>query len=193
MKKIISHLLLGVCLAVLILLPSLVRTDVRQTTALESITSVPMPRQANNVVVTEPLAHTNILLHQPVFAKELILNIKFIPKDAENIAVGVRENSFWLSYQPTTFYERDTADSQSVQEQIVKIPLTDKLADTDQSLDVVFFTNYPVDVNAFTKNPTQSEVNWELVGLTAEVKNTLPSWPETKDFIKSVIYRERVL
>lgn len=193
MKIIITHILLGVCLTILILLPSLVRTGMRETTPLESITSVPMPTRANSVVITEPLAHTNVLLHQPVFAKELVLTITFIPKDVENLAVGVRENSFWLSYQPITFYGRQSENSQTIHEQTVRIPLTDKLADRDQSLDVIFFTNSPVDIDSFIQDPTQSQVNWELVSLTAEVTHTSPTWAQTKDFIKSVIYRERVL
>jgi len=193
MKTIISHLLLGFFITVLILLPSLGKTGVRQTTPIESITSVPMPIEGNNILITEPLAHTNILLNQPVFAKEVVLTITFIPKDVEHIAVGIRENSFWLSYEPITFYTRQGAGSKDLQQQTVTIPLTDKLADADQSLDVILFTNSPINIDSFIQNPTQVQVNWELVSFTAQVKNALPSWAATKDFIKSIAYRERVL
>lgn len=188
-----SYLLLGFCLTIVILLPSLGATGVRETTPVESITSVPMPTQAGNILITEPLAHTNVLLNQPVFGKELVLRITFIPKDTEHISVGVRENSFWLSYEPISFYEKKAARSQNMQEQTITIPLTDKLADKDQSVDVIFFTNAPIDVSSFINHPTESQVHWELVSLSAEVKNAIPSWAATKDFIKSFVYRERVL
>ena len=193
MKTIISHLLHGFFLTILILLPSASKTGLRETTPIETITSVSMPMEATHTLITEPLAHTNILLRQPVFAKKVILTITFIPKDVENIAVGIRENSFWLSYEPITFYTRQGTGSKDVQQQTVTIPVTDKLADRDQSLDVILFTNSPVSIDSFIQNPTQSQVNWELASLSAELKNALPSWAATKDFIKSIAYRERVL
>ncbi|MBI1833817.1 MAG: hypothetical protein HYR90_03235 [Candidatus Andersenbacteria bacterium] len=159
----------------------------REVSALESIAGIPYPRLDDSVQISEKLAHADIYLREPVFMKELELTIRFHPGNTKNLTVGVRENDFWLSYPPVVLWTAGNAHEW--QERTITVPLTNKFQETDRSIDLMFFaeTDTPTDIDAGI-NQTAS---WEVRELSARVRYTWPTIAETKDYIRSVLRRER--
>lgn len=163
-------------LTILIFGLSLLPHGQRNVTPLENIHGIPFPSQNNAQVITEELAHADVLLNEPVLAKNLTLTMTFRPGNLERLGVGVRENEFWLSYTPIMLYPNPHLT------QTVTIPLTDKLQEKDRSLDLMFF--------AEAKN---NSPRWELVNLTASTEQAIPTTTQLKDYLRSIIYKERAL
>ncbi|MBI3255387.1 MAG: hypothetical protein HYZ63_00265 [Candidatus Andersenbacteria bacterium] len=193
----------GIGIAVLLTMATILPAGQRTISPLENISSLPFPTAARRslapsgpaqgaITITEALAHTDIRLQEPVAAKKIVLQITFIPYESKNLAVGIRENSFWYSYTPVPFFEAGMTNlsSQEVHHATVEIPLTDKLADRNQTLDMLFFTNTPVDPGSIG---TADHTYWQLVDLQVTTAYGLPSVNEWKDFIRSLLHRERVV
>lgn len=147
---------------------------------IESIYGIPYPKESGNVRILEPLAHVDVFLHEPVLAKQLVLAVTFRPGNISSLAVGVRENAFWLSYKKIDLW--NSGDNREVQTRTVTIPLTDKFQETDQSIDVMFFAEGSAD-----------NIDWAVQSLTASVQPTVPTFLELKDYARSVLRRERAL
>lgn len=150
---------------------------------LENIHGIPYASDAGRIIITEKLAHADIFLREPVLMKNLTLTVHYIPRRASRVSVGVRKNSFWLSYTPTVFYDRssDTSSPQDIHEAIVTIPLTDTLQEVDRSLDLMFFAE-----------PGETPL-WDVVDVRADVQPAIPTYAQLRNYIKSIIYRERAL
>lgn len=150
--------------------------------SLETIHGIPFPTLDQRTHIDEPLAHVDVYLNQPVLARTLELTLTYIPHNANNIAVGARENSFWLSYpQQSVYSSTDTsASNPNPITSTITIPLSDKLQESDRSIDIMFFTDPAV-------------ADWEIISLSARTNLSLPSTAELVDYIKSIVKRERAL
>ena len=106
--KIIGRLLAALFLAGLLVLLlfslSLLGTGERKVGPVETIQGIPYARGAAGIHIDEAMAHADIYLGQPVIGKKLILTLEFIPTTISGLSVGVRENSFWLSYEKNQLY-----------------------------------------------------------------------------------------
>ena len=207
--KVFSYVAAALLVTLVIFGISLLPTGSREVTALENIDGVPFPHVDGIQQISEQLAHADLYLNQPGLAKDLELTITFEPHDLEALYVGVRDSAFWLSYEPIEIYRRNHGSSES-QEVTVTIPLTDKLQDRDQSLDLIFFAvpvttpgvvtggkiNIPA-IEAWLPSRLNDDTYWELQGLSAEVKTTWPTgsdgaW-QVADWLFSILRRERPL
>lgn len=173
-----SILVVGSALLVTLVLFAgpLARAGARPVTPLENIRGIPFPAQNNKQIITEELAHADVFLRESVLAKKLTLTITFHPGNLERLGVGLRENDFWLSYSPIPF------DLNSSLIQTITLPLTDKLQEKDQSLDLMFFAK-----------AKSRELQWELISLTAATAPTIPTKAQLKDYLRSIITKERAL
>lgn len=182
---------LGIGIAIILVLVTIIPVGQRTVSPLENISSLPLPTKDGVTTITESLAHADIQLKEPVLAKKLMLQIDFIPQDSKNLAVGIRENSFWYSYTPLIFFEtsHDALSPQEIHHARVEIPLTDKLADRNQTLDMLLFTNVPVDPAKAVATTTQ----WQLIHIQATTAYTWPNMAELKDFMRSLLMQERVI
>ncbi len=153
----------------------------RRLGVLENIYGIPYPEQNGSIVVTEEMAHADLFLREPVFAKNAKVVVAFDPGNATSIDLGVRENEFWLSYRKYPLY-RKGIDASVFQTKEITIPLTDVLQDTDQSVDFMFFAEHP-----------QKSVEWRIHEFHASLFSDMPSLAETKAYIKSILIRERAL
>lgn len=180
MKPILLTIIGALLLTLGIYTISIIPTGTLNASRLENIHGIPFPQRGGQTIIEENLAHTDIHLKQPVFAKKLEITVEFLPTNIKSLAVGIRENDFWLSYPKyeiaippkTTSLPEDAVTS------TVTIPLTDKFQEPNQSLDLMFF--------AEGENP-----QWKLVNLTTTTTSTWPSYLEFKDYARSIIMRER--
>lgn len=164
---------------------------------LENIHGIPFPVIANEVHITEKLAHADIFPSSPILAKQLRLTLTFRPKTTDRLYVGVRENAFWLSYswqlvfdrtgQPTT---NQPTKPDAILTQTITIPLTDKLSDRDGSLDLMFLAGAPEQVI-----PPDEGINdatdWQVVDWQADIAIVQPSLAEIRNYLVSRLKRER--
>lgn len=183
MSKAITSVAVALVIFVALFVWPLFRSGERRLGALETIHGIPYASDAGRIIVTEKLAHADIFLREPVLMKNLTLTVHYIPRRVSRLSVGVRENSFWLSYAPTVFYDRssDKKSPEDVHETTITIPLTDKLQEVDRSLDLMFFAE-PGD------SPT-----WDIIDVQARVEPAIPTYAQLRNYIKSIIYRERAL
>lgn len=139
-------------------------------------------------LITESLAHADIYLEEPVLAKQLELTLTYRPINLTTLAVGVREDSFWLSYgerqeiyrqvdSPVSVTDGNSPGVSTVQ---LTVPLTDKLQETDRSLDLMFFAEGDTPL-------------WELHDLKANVTYARPTYRQFRNYVGSVLKRERAL
>lgn len=180
MKRILLPLIGALILTLSIYTTSIIPTSTLNASRLENIHGIPFPQRGGHTVIQETLAHADIYLNQPVFAKKLEIAIEFLPTNIKSLAVGIRENDFWLSYPK---YEiaippKSTTSPEAVVTSTITIPLTDKFQEPNQSLDLMFF--------AEGKNP-----QWELLKITSTVKYTRPTFTDFKDYAKAILRRER--
>ena len=166
----------------------------RAVGTVENIEGIPFPSADDKILITEKLAHADIYLQESVFAKQLKLTITFIPLNTKKLEVGIRENSFWLSYVKQELYRkpaRATSEDKSITK-TVTIPLTDKLADKDGSIDLMFFAS-----NRRSTTEENEGINdttlWYLQKITADIVPVLPTIPATKDYLRSIVKREKAL
>lgn len=195
MKKGSNSVIIGICLTILIFTATILPTGKRSTTTIENIASIAFPVTPQGTAITEALAHTNIQLKEPVFAKKAIVTVTYIPHSTKQLALGIRENSFWYSYMPIPFFEAQAGagSDTAIKKAVIEIPLTDKLADTDQTIDMLFIANGPIDPTLLAAQPTQDTTYWQLVDLQVTVAHSIPSTAEFKDFVRSILSRERVI
>lgn len=170
----------------------LAKNGPREIGQIENTHGIPFPKTNDGViVVTEKLAHADVFLKESVLGKKLTLALAFDPGNLTKLEVGVRENSFWLSYPKVSLpLPEGELEGVGVVSRTIEIPLTDKLADRDGSIDVMFFaTNLASKASEY--EGVADKTQWHLHSINAEVSPTKPSWPEFKDFIKSIFNREK--
>lgn len=161
----------------------------RSLRVTENIHGVPFPKQENIILITEPHAHADVYLQEPVLAKQLELTITYRPVNLTSLAVGIREDSFWLSYgsKQEIFRAGNTSgvatDSSEVKETQITIPLTDKLQETDRSLDLMLFA----------EGADNADPLWELHDISANITHAKPTLAQFKDYARSILKRERAL
>jgi hypothetical protein len=161
---------------------------------IENIDGITFPATDSGTLITEKLAHLDVYLNHSPLARELTVNITLIPINTTGIAVGIRENSFWLSYSKHKICCQQD-QSQSNKSKInasVTIPITDKIIDTNKSLDLMFFSSNPSSTNLEDEG-VNDETMWILEHLQISSSPTMPSYNELKDFIKSRLTLERPL
>lgn len=160
---------------------SLCKTGERDFGVVETIHGIPYPKIAERTIILEHMAHADMYLKEPVFAKRAVITVSFDPKESETISLGVRDNEFWLSYIQYPLYVRGS-DTLGQQTKTLSIPLSTSLQDKDRSVDFMFFTE-----------STGGNVEWSLGAFHANVELVMPTLPETKAYIKSILTRERAL
>ncbi|MEO6077817.1 MAG: hypothetical protein ABIP54_03450 [Candidatus Andersenbacteria bacterium] len=143
---------------------------------LETIHAIPYPMQAGAVHILENLAHADIFINSPVVGKQLDVTITFNPKNTTSIDMGVRNGPFWLGYDKQNIYNKDI-DQSGMITKTVFFPLTSAFQDTNQSIDLMLFT--------------EGQVDWSVATITAKVYPVWPTTPQLKDYIKSLWHRER--
>lgn len=170
-------------------LVSVAGRGVRDVSALETIQGIPYPNVEDATTISESLAHADIYLKEPVVFKQLNLHVRFHPGNAQKLSVGVRENDFWLSYSKVTLWE--TGDALEWQEKTISIPLTDKFQETDRSLDLMFFaeTDTPVALDAGVNH----NATWEISEIQTKTEYVWPTTAQLKDYVRSVVKKERAL
>lgn len=192
MKQVLKTLfaIIGVAclLAALVYLLPVGLQGKRNVGSVESISGFPFVGEDGVARINEPLAHADIYLKEPVLAKRLMLAITFNPGNASEIGVGVRENGFWLSYNPVLIW--DDSLPRVDQTRFIEIPLTDKFQEPDRSIDLMLFaqTDEGQDTTTINKNST---INWELITISAATKSQAPTIAQLKDYVRSVFKRER--
>jgi hypothetical protein len=157
--------------------------------SIENTQGIPYPIKEESTHIYEPLAHADIYLNQPVLAKKLLATITFVPINTTSLSIGIRENPFWLSYSWENLYN-GPASLRPVTKTIA-LPLTDKLQEKDASLDLMFLAK-----NTDTADPestVSSTIQWELRSLTVQSAWDKPTGGELKDWLRSIIRRERAL
>lgn len=188
----IQSVALGGLIAALWLGATMVPVGQREISSPENIYGVPYPVAGDRIQISEQLAHADLYLREPVIGKAATITITFIPHDVETLALGIRENEFWLSYPLTVFYEQhaETNTTEPIT-RTVNIPLTDKLADRDGSVDVMLFANA---TSATIPGPPVADTTvWELRDIEASVVHDLPSRGQLRNALSSILHRERPL
>ncbi len=175
--SIFSVIVLSISITAIAFVIPLISTGERNISTIENIYGIPYPQTGEATVITEELAHADIYLKEPVLFKKIRLTVTFDPKDATTLALGIRENDFWLSYTAQNIYNANT-DLRGKQTKTVTIPLTDKFQETNQSLDMMIFNN-------------SNQVEWELYDIQAEVIHDIVGPKTVKQYIASIIKRER--
>ncbi len=150
----------------------------RELGVLESIYGIPFPVQGDKTVINEEMAHTDLFLQESVFAKRANITVSFDPEQLTVIDLGVRDNSFWLSYIKYPLYQKGI-DPIGPQTKTLTIPLTAAIQDTNRSIDLMFFAE-----------PTASP-RWSIQSFHATVEPIMPTTAEVKNFIHGIIGRER--
>lgn len=193
MKAVVTASAVGVGIAacLLIFAASILPRGQREVGRIESAQGIPFPALEGTTTITQTLAHADVFLREPVVFKQLTLSFEFRPITTTPLAVGVRENSFWLSYRPVTFFSPDEESDTAWQTATVNFPLTDKLQEADRSIDVMFIAGKQAE--AFLENQVNDPTLWEMRNLRAAVSVYWPSRDELKDYIRSVLYMERAL
>lgn len=193
-----NRLLLTICLASLVILILLTAVFFRSisvdTGAQENIDGIPFPLVANQPLITEKLSHTDLYLKQSRLAKSLSITIVFTPMAITALDVGVRENSFWLSYNKINICcsAEELAHPSTSITKTINIPITDKLADQDGSLDLMFFAANPAS-QAAEDEGISDQTMWLLNNLSVVSHPALPSLVSLRDYFRSALTRERAL
>jgi len=188
MAKIGKVVLMALVISSVIFAVQLIGSGARDLGALTNKHGIPYPIYRERVQVYESLAHTDLFLKEPVLGKELLLTVTFNPKEMRRISVGVRENSFWLSYPWVTLYEGDSKNGKDITK-TVRLPLTDRLQDADRSVDIMFLG----ETQTINGEGLADQTDWEVVEIRATVKRDWPSWAAFKNYGRSLIDRERAL
>lgn len=193
-----SHFLLtavigGTILTGALFFVSLWPNGLREHSRLETIQGISYPVHEGKTIITEPLTHFDVFLREPALAKRLVVTLQFTPLHTRQLAIGVRDNDFWLSY-PRTIFWRSTGEEIVTEPQTatVRLPLTGALQDRNRSIDVMFFADSETD-DSFVATPAETITQWEVENLTVQVEHTRPTMSQVKDYVKSILKRERPL
>ena len=158
---------------------------------LTNVDGVPYPVDNGRVVITEKLAHADLYVNRPLFGKQVTLTVSYMPLMQDEISVGVRENSFWLSYPRQPLHRQEAGQAAARRgasvTSTVTIPLTDKLPDRDGSLDVMFFAG-PEAVPE--NNPVDDTTRWYIANISAQTSPMVPTVAEAKDYLRRLLTRE---
>ena len=149
---------------------------------------------AQQIQVTEELAHANLYSNKPALAQSAELTITFLPHNLATLAVGLRDNPFWLSYHQELLFDGSLELNQG--EPITKtvvIPLTDKLQEADRSFDLMFFANDAPSSLTFDERSLADTTYWELLHIEVAIQPALPTKAALKDYLRSIFKRERAL
>lgn len=187
-RNIAVLLVAAILLAGVLFLISVTFFGSREVGTIENIDGIPFPRTDKGISVTEKLAHADIYLREPVFAKSLTLRITAVPHNLTRLAVGVRSDSFWLSYNRIPLLTDPPLQQEA--HATLTIPLTDKFQETDRSIDVMFFAEYEGSTPAVDEG-VEDRTHWILKDISATVAPSLPSWAQWKDYARAVLLRER--
>ncbi len=144
---------------------------------LETIDGIPYPKIQDTYIVEEELAHADIFIHSSVFAKKLVVTISFDPKEVKSLDVGIRTGEFWLGYEKQGLYVQGV-DAPEAQTKVLEFPLTSAFQDTNTSIDMMFFAD-------------SATPSWALTDIRTSISPVLPAFSETKNYIKSIINKER--
>lgn len=191
LRQSILAVVMGLGLCLIVFGASLLPQGHRDASALTNVHGVAYQRVDQETLVTQALAHLDVMLREPVAFKQLTLSFRFHPQQTRTLAVGVRDNDFWLSYQSLVFYDAANADAQSLRDATVTIPLTNKLQDADRSIDVMFIANGQTEVSL--KDELGDSTQWSISDIRAEVTYAWPTWASVKDYARAVLTRERPL
>lgn len=164
------------------------------TSTLENIHGIPFPTYANQSLITEKLAHADLYLRHSRLARRLDLTVSFTPTAITGLSVGIRDNPFWLSYNKINLCctAAELADPSAVLTKTVTIPVTDKIADRDGSLDLMFFATNPNSL-AVEDAGVHDRTVWQLHDLSVRDEPALPNRSSLRDFIQSFITRAKPL
>lgn len=179
-KDVLYPLLLGIAIVLVVFIAPVLFSGDRRIGVLETIHGIPFAVDNATTHIEEDLAHADIFLKEPLIAKKLMLTISFDPKKTQSIEVGVREGGFWLGYAKKVVYQQGK-DKLGFQAKEIQFPLTTMFQDKDRSIDVMFFSK------------SQTPISWDIHAIRAETKLTDPSFPDVKEYIKSILKRERAL
>lgn len=150
----------------------------RELGVLESIYGIPFPAQGDKIIINEEMTHADLFLQESIFAKRANITVSFDPEQLTAIDLGVRDNSFWLSYIKYPLYQKGI-DPIGPQTKTLAIPLTAAIQDKNRSIDLMFFAE-----------PSAS-LRWSIQSFHATVEPIMPTTAEVKNFIHGIIDRER--
>lgn len=163
----------------------------RETGVPTNIHGIAYPLQGGAYVISQALAHLEAYLREPVAFKKATLSFTYVPFDSQTLAVGIRENEFWLSYAPVVFYEATQTPDTSQRRARISIPLTNKLQEIDRSIDIMFIANGQTDRSL--ADEVADATFWHLSDVRLETSYDWPSLPLLHDYVRAVITRERAL
>ncbi len=189
--KLVAIILGALALVTIIFIGSLLPAGSRTLGPIENIDGMPFATNNGATQVTQQLAHVDVYLREPVLLKQLRLKIDFDPLAVERLEVGVRADSFWLSYPREVIYDRRQGVGGRRTQEVV-IPLTDKLADADRSVDVMFFAKTLTSGEEVDRGASD-DTHWQLWRLAASVERAWPNAKQLKDYVKSILGRERII
>lgn len=157
---------------------------------LENINGLPFPASGHTNLITEKLAHADLYFARSPIARQAHIAVTFTPLKTQLLTLGIRENSFWLSYPWQTIY---TANEASAEQRTVTItiPLTDKLPDTNNSLDLMFLAGPPAALQQPDER-AQDTTLWLLQDLSVQTVPATPTLPQLKDAVRRLLTREPV-
>ena len=191
---VVSLTLLSSCvLTALIYGLTLLPAGLRELGPLENISGIPYPATSTSVRILERLAHADIHLKQPVLGQVAHITVTFIPHTTRKLAVGIRENNFWLSYSPQNFYTSTRGSEERAITKTITIPVSDKFQDTDQSLDMMFFATSDGQSTNFPSDSLTDTTDWDIQSLSVSISHALPSRGELVEYIRSILKKERAL
>jgi hypothetical protein len=179
-KRILLVVLVGCSIPAGIYAVSVMQSGTRSIGTVTNIHGIPFPEVDGAVHILEDMAHTFIYLREPVAFKTVEVVVTFHPGNATHLAVGIRENPFWLSYPKHTIYEEGAHPAERQTRQIT-IPLTDKLQRPDRSIDMMFFAE------------SEQEVSWQLYDIEVTVTPAMAPRDQLRQYIRSIIRKERPL
>lgn len=187
----ITAIATGVGIALLVYLLPVVSSGTRGIGTLETIHGVPYPHDGETIIVEEKLAHTDVYLQEPVFAKQLHLFVSFEPGNTDAIDVGVREGGFWFGYAKQPLY-RKGKDPNGFQTKELTFPLTTAFQEKDRSIDIMLFGTSATSTAAIEEADNDT-VFWKLHSMIASTRTYMPTIQEAKEYIRSIVSRERAL
>lgn len=161
--------------------------------AIENIDGIPFPTN-KDTIITEKLAHADIYIENSPFARALKITTTFKPLNTTSLFVGIRENSFWLSYPKHQICcsQEQVDRGNTATTTTVTIPITDKLLDTNDSLDLMYFS-----ANADSSNKEDEGIYdktlWVLEDIQIISSPATPTRLQIKDYIISKLTFERPL
>ena len=184
-KQIIYAAVFVLLLFFLVVLSQFYKTHPVETGQIENIDGIPFPKP-DHTVITEKLAHADVYVNNFSFARVLKITTTFQPLNTTSLFIGIRENSFWLSYPKyeicCTTEQRDNNTSSI--SATVTIPITDKLIDTNGSLDLMFFSTNATSTDKEDEGISDKTM-WILEDIQITSRPTTPTIPEIKDYILS--------